>query len=178
MSDEVEVNELDTLKSRADMMGIGYHPKIGLDKLKAKINKELSSDVEEEAPAAVPEVESKRQRLGRLRKESARLVRVNVTCMNPTMKDHEGGVYTVSNGVVGTHKKYVPFNSDWHVPTIIYKHMKERMCQIFQNAKGPRGERIKSKKMIPELSIQLLNPLTGEEIKDLATQQAMANNLD
>ena len=77
-----------------------------------------------------------------------------------------------------TLKKYVPFNADWHVPVIIYKHMKERKCLIFQNGKGPRGEKIKVKKVVPELSIQLLSPLTGKEIKDLATQQAMANNLD
>ena len=175
MTDKLETNELDSLKARADMMGVGYHPKIGLEKLKAKVNDAMTDAVKEDEK---PVEETTRQKHARLRKESSRLVRINVTCMNPVMKDHEGAVYTISNSVVGTHKKYVPFNADWHVPVIIYKHMKERKCLIFQNGKGPRGEKIKVKKVVPELSIQLLSPLTGKEIKDLATQQAMANNLD
>lgn len=175
MTDKLETSELDNLKARADMMGVGYHPKIGLEKLKAKVN-DAMSDVSKEDEEPVEE--TTRQKNGRLRKEASRLVRINVTCMNPSMKDHEGAVYTISNGVVGTHKKYVPFNSDWHVPTIIYKHMKERKCLIFHNGKGPRGEKIKVKKIINELAIELLSPLTISEIKDLATQQAMANNLD
>ena len=45
MTDKLETNELDSLKARADMMGVGYHPKIGLEKLKAKVNDAMTDAV-------------------------------------------------------------------------------------------------------------------------------------
>lgn len=177
---DVQIKELDSLRNRANTLGLTFHPNMGVTKLRALVedamggNEPVSVDTEE------PKVESKGQRITRLRKEASRLVRVVVTNMNPTMKDHDSAIYTVSNSVVGTHKKLVPFNNTegWHVPQIIVNHMKERTCQIWVNGKGPRGEKVKVKKMIPELNVIELNALTPAQLKDLATQQAMANNLD
>ena len=39
--DEME-DELTLLKERADMMGVKYHPSIGLEKLKEKVNEKLA----------------------------------------------------------------------------------------------------------------------------------------
>lgn len=180
MSEDSKPTELELLKKRADLMGVVYHPKIGVDKLRAKLSNENEAVKEESKEQGTFVIETSGQRKARLRKDASRLVRINVTCMNPAMKEHEGMIYTVSNSVVGTFKKYVPFNTTdgWHVPSIIYKHMKERECQVFHNGKGPRGEKIKVKRMIPELNIQNLDALTPQELKDLGKQQAMANNLD
>jgi hypothetical protein len=41
---EEQPNELDLLKQRADTMGIAYHPSIGLDKLKAKVQAKLDGE--------------------------------------------------------------------------------------------------------------------------------------
>jgi hypothetical protein len=56
--------------------------------------------------------------------------------------------------------------------------MLERKCQVFFSVKGPRGTKIKKGKLIKELAIEKLDPLTPKELDDLARQQAMANNLD
>ena len=184
MSPAQEPSKLDILKARAEKLGIKYHHRVGEEKLAAQIKKVLEQPDELPVITApvnsdIQKAETARQHKGRMRKDAARLVRIRVTCMNPNKKDWEGEMYTVSNSVAGTFKKYVPFNAEngWHVPNIIYKHMLERKCQIFYTVKGPQGNKIRKGKLVPELNIEVLEPLTRTEIKDLATQQAMAGNI-
>jgi hypothetical protein len=179
-----EPTELETLRERAKAMNITFHPSIGVDNLKAKIKDAMEGnkpdpDADEKEPVPVA-AESQKEMHSRLRKEAGRLVRINVTCMNPAMKEHQGAIYTVSNSVVGTFKKYVPFNTEdgWHVPNIIYQHMLERKCQVFHTVKDSRGNAIKKGKLIKELSIDLLKPLDEKEIKDLAQKQALSRAID
>lgn len=175
---------LDDLKILADEMGVKYHPAIGRDKLIAKIEEARSENAIAEAVAeVVPEKpEAKRetpgQRRQRLQKEAAKLVRLRVTNMNPNKKEWEGEIFTVSNSVVGTFKKYVPFGIEWHVPDIIFKAIQARQCQVFTTVNGPRGNKMRKGKMIKEFSVEVLPPLTEAELKDLAQQQAMAGNID
>lgn len=173
--------ELDTLKARAKMLGIKFHPNISLDTLRERVNssasedQQLEGDVMSTAPAEDGR-ETKMQRRNRLYAEANKLVRIRVSNMNPHTREHAGSYYTVSNSVVGTFTKYVPFDNEegWFVPSIIYKHMKERECQIFVNAKDGKGRDIRKGKMVPELSIELLPDLTVQELQDLAQRQAMA----
>jgi hypothetical protein len=172
-------DELDVLKKRATMMGVKYHPTISLEKLREKVSAAMEGASEPEPVQREPGKESTGERNARLRKESAKLVRIRVTCMNPNKKEHEGEIFTASNSVVGTFKKYVPFNTEdgWHVPTIIYKMICDRKCQVFFTAKGPRGNKIRKGKLIKEFNVELLPDLTPEELHELATKQAMANNI-
>jgi hypothetical protein len=175
---------LDDLKTLADEMGLKYHPAIGRDKLIAKIEEARSENAIADAVAEVvpekPEVkkETPGQKRQRLQKEAAKLVRLRVTNMNPNKKEWEGEIFTVSNSVVGTFKKYVPFGVEWHVPHIIYEAIVARQCQVFTTVNGPRGNKMRKGKMIKEFSIEVLPPLTEAEIKDLAQQQAMSGAID
>lgn len=187
-NEELEVvtqDELEVLKQRADILGIAYHPSIGLQKLRAKVRQATE---EREVPTPEEEVANELQTSGetegeiraRKRREAAALVRVRVSCMNPNKKDYEGEFFSVGNGVVGTFTKYVPFNNEegWHIPTIIYKDLKQRQCQIFINAKDNRGNAIRKAKLIKEFNVELLEPLTEEEMKELAHRQATAHSID
>ena len=49
-----KVNELTLLKERADMMGIPYHPSIGLEKLKEKVDTVLKPAEDETEPERKP----------------------------------------------------------------------------------------------------------------------------
>jgi hypothetical protein len=184
MSEEnLETNELELLKQRAEKLGIKFHPNIGLEALRERVNERLAASTEaskEEAASAEKGEETEAQRRQRLKKEASRLVRIRVSCMNPNKKAWEGEVFTVSNSVVGTFKKYVPFNADegWHVPEIIYKQIRDRKCQVFQWVKGPRGEKIRKGKLINEFNVEVLPPLTKEELEELARQQALARAID
>jgi hypothetical protein len=214
--EEVEQTELDKLKEYATGLGIEFHPNIGLEKLKERIDAAFPAPavvaeepVEEEIPApsqlaaqtptitaeslsrAVADtqlaaglaeqklaehvVETKDAKRFRQRKEATALVRVNVMNMNPFRKEWEGDTYCVGNGVIGTIKRYVPFNTDWHVERALLNVMEERKCQIFTTRKDPRtGQEVKTPRTIKELQIAILPPLTEKELKELAQRQAMA----
>lgn len=178
----VQQDELAVLKTRADKMGITYHPSIGLDKLREKVNGALVDQAPDTTKPAENTAgkETDGQRRARLIKEASALVRIRVTCMNPNKKEWEGDLFTVSNSVVGTFKKYVPFNAEdgWHVPNIIYKQIKARKCQVFSTVRDNNGNKMRKGKLINEFSIEVLDPLTPEELEDLARKQAMANSID
>ena len=174
-------SELDALKARADLMNIKYHPSIGVDKLKEKIAEAMgeadeSPEVEADEAPAEPVGETPNQRKIRLKKEANQLIRCRVTCMNPNKSEWEGEILTVANAAVGTIKKYVPFNTEWHVPRFILNVLKARECQVFYTYVDKRtGNKTRKGKLVKEFAIEELPPLTKEELRDLAQRQAMAN---
>lgn len=197
--------QLETLKARADLLKIQYHPSIGLEKLQEKINAKLaetseqaqeSSKKEPEAPSAaspsvqaeIPEVEGQvvdveetpMQRRDRKRKEANELVRIRVTCMNPAKREWEGEMFSAGNSLVGNVSKYVPFNNDegWHVPRIIFNMIKDRECQVFVSKRDDRGNVTRQGKLIKEFAVEVMPDLTVEELHDLAQRQAMAGSID
>lgn len=183
---EVIQDELAALKVRADLMGLAYHPSIGLEKLRVKVEDALS-DTPDKVEAGVlptslglPHIESADEFRGRKLKEAAELVRIRLSCMNPNKKDWAGEIITTGNAVVGTFAKYVPFNAEegWHVPRIIYEQLLDRKCQIFVTTRDGKGNSIRKGKLIREFAIEVLAPLTMEELKDLAQRQALANAID
>ena len=184
--DEVVVqDELDALKARANLLGVKFHPSISLEKLREKVNAAVTSDgaatSEEEAKDPTePKQETIGEKRKRLKTEALKLVRIRLTCLNPAKKEWEGEIITVGNSLIGSVKKFVPFNADdgWHVPHVIYQQLKERQCQIFYTATDARGNKVRKGKLIKEFAIEVLPPLTKEELDELARRQAMAKAID
>ena len=184
--DEVVVqDELDALKARANLLGVKFHPSISLEKLREKVNAAVTSEgaatSEEEAKdPAEPKQETIGEKRKRLKTEALKLVRIRLTCLNPAKKEWEGEIITVGNSLIGSVKKFVPFNADdgWHVPYVIYQQLKERQCQIFYTATDARGNKVRKGKLIKEFAIEVLPPLTKEELEELARRQAMAKAID
>ena len=180
---ELAQDELQTLKARADLLGIQYHPSIGLDKLKEKLNSALADKPKEEekpAVAASPAQESEAQMLQRMREEQLSLVRIRIACMNPNKAEWQGELFTFGNTLVGTHTKFVPFNAEdgWHVPRILLDILLDRQCQIFVVGKTRNGTTIRQGKLIKEFAVEVLPPLSQTELRDLAQRQAMAESTD
>lgn len=186
---EVIQDELTALKTRADLMGLSYHPSIGLEKLRAKVKSVLDGTPEGAAEeptvtvtstANLPHIETPDEFRGRKRKESSELVRIRLSCMNPNKKDWAGEIITTGNSLVGTFAKYVPFAAEegWHVPRIIYDQLVERKCQVFVSTRDSKGNTTRKGKLIKEFAIEVLPSLTIEELKDLAQRQALANAID
>lgn len=179
-------DELTTLKERATLMGLKFHPSISLDKLREKVNAATDEsdepDVEVVSAKAVAPVieETMNQKRNRLKKEALALVRIRLTCMNPAKAEWEGEIFTVGNALIGSVKKFVPFNADdgWHVPTVILQQLQERQCQVFVSAKDARGNNVRRGKLIKEFAIEILPPLTKEELEELARRQAMSKAID
>ena len=185
-ADLPEIDELSVLKQRAQLMGITFHPNIGLDKLREKVAAHLSTDEPSAAAIAesnaaeqvaqAPQKETPAEYRARRLREATALVRIRVTCMNPAKREWQGEIITAGNSLVGTHRKYVPFNGEpWHVPRIIYNQLIERQCQVFHTMPDGRGGKMRKGKLIKEFAIEVLPNLTKEELRDLAQRQAMAN---
>lgn len=179
---EVVVDELAALKQRADQLGITYHPSIGLEKLREKVNAAINSETPpvEAEPEAAPVAaiqESVAERRARMRREANELIRIRVTCMNPAKKEWEGELFTAGNSSVGSFTKFIPFNADegWHVPKIIYNQLIQRQCQIFVTTRDSRGNQVRTGKLIKEFAVEVLPPLTVQELQDLALKQTATN---
>lgn len=192
---EVPQDELTALKVRAKQMGLSFHPSIGLDKLRKKVAAQITGEEQTPEVAAppstitppaesthipVPRVETKVQRTARKRKEASRLVRVMVTCMNPAKKQWEGEMFTCGNSLVGSFREFVPFDNDagWHIPQMIVNQILERKCQVFYTAKTSRGNTTRKGKLIKEFNVVIMDPLTKDEMGELAQRQALANSID
>lgn len=177
-------SELDALKRRAEQMGITYHPNIGVDKLKAKINDKLANDSAPESNEPEPvvaespdeEAETDPQRRVRKLREAGLLRRIRLTCMNPMKSEWQGEIFTAGNGTVGNFKKYVPYETEWHVPQIILNMIEQRQYQTFYTVRDKRtGQQGRKGKLVKEYAIEYLPDLTEQELKDLAQRQAMSS---
>ena len=171
---ETNMTELEQLKAKADELKVSYHPSISAAKLREKL---AAVNALGEVVAATAPVE---QDLSRQRREASKLVRIRVTCMNPMKNEWPGEIFTTGNDVVGTFKKYVPFNADdgWHVPHIIYEMIRDRQCQVFTTSRTKNGIGVRQSKLIKEFAVEVLPDLTEAELAELAQRQAMAKSVD
>ena len=111
-------------------------------------------------------------------KEANRLVRIRVTCMDPNKKGWKGDFFTVMNPTIGTVKKFIPFNTIWHVPVVLLKQLKRKKRQEFYEVKAKYGLKIKRPRMVPMYAIEELPDLTKDELDELARKQAMNHSID
>ncbi|WP_199097225.1 hypothetical protein [Dyella sp. ASV21] len=114
--------------------------------------------------------------------EQMKLVRIRVTNLNPAKKDLRGEIFTVANAILGTVRKFVPYGEDtdngYHVPQIIYNELKEKKFVSVKTKKGEHGQMHVEQRLVPEFALEVLPPLTKEELNQLARQQAAAQGLD
>lgn len=188
------LNELDTLKARADQMGITYKSNIGVEALKAKINAKLDDKPDpgdgDEAQAgttaqtetgttAAPVELTKAQQEQKFRneqqKEHMALVRVRISCLNPMKSQVKGEFITVANKYLGTVTKFVPFGEQtdegFHIPKILLAEMRNRKFNSVTTKKGPNGQMLPTQRLVPEFAIEELEPLTEQELARLAAAQ-------
>ena len=187
MSEEIQESnyELDALKAKADLLGIKYHHKEGPDRLRIKIENHLA---EKENPVAseglssqdisfLSEEEFKKQEKNHRKLKANSMVRIRLTCLNPDKKAWPGEVFSVGSAKLGTFKRYVPFSAEdgWHVPHILFEMIKERKYSHRYIIKDSQGRDITKSKLVNEFAVEVLPPLTKEELKELARKQSMNN---
>lgn len=181
---ESPAEALAALKTRADRLGIQYHPSIGYEKLSEKVTAALTAATTEQPqqPKAVvmDQTETLNEKRARKKREAFKLTRIRITCMNPAKREWEGEIFTGGNDEVGSVTKYVPFNNDegWHVPQILLNIIQDRQCQVFHSVRQPNGTSVRKSKIIKEFAVEILDQLTPEEIKDLALRQAATKSIE
>ena len=166
------LDELAILKERADTMGITYSPNIGIEKLKEKINTVLNIN-EDNTDTVEDKEEAKRYKQ---MKDAMKLVRVIITPTQSNKTELHGEIFTVSNSLVGTIKKYVPFGVEvgYHIPQIIYDAIKDKKANHFYTQRI-NGVDIRKYRSMPAYNVVVLDPLTGEDLKQLADDQRARN---
>lgn len=175
---EIVEDERATLTRQAELLGVQFHPNISTDKLRERVvvalratATDMSTGLTQEPTIEASVVESENVRRLRLRKEAGKLIRVQITCMDPSKKEYQGEIITAGNSVVGSYRKFILFNEPYHVPNILLAQLEEKQCQIFVTVKGDRGQKHRQGKMIKAYAIQRLAPLTEEERKELGDDQ-------
>lgn len=188
--------ELTQLKERADQLGIKYHPNIGVEALRQKVSEALSDkappasdkapDPEAKADAAPEEkpapaktkAETEQELRTRIIVEATALVRCRITCLNPAKAHSKGEIITVGNKYTGAISKMVAFgeatDNGYHIPKIIFDELKQRKFNSVRSVKAPNGTHRPEQRLVPEFALEVLEPLTPEDLERLARQQAAA----
>lgn len=181
---EQQTNELDLLKQRAKLIGVTFSNNISAETLREKIRAKLDGEVskeestevnplDEDKPATTETLAQKMQR------EQMRLIRLRITNLDPKKKDVPGEIITVANRYLGTVRKYIPFgevtDNGYHVPYCIYTELQSRQFLNIRTIKDPRtGTNRIETSLAREFALEILPPLTKEELERLATSQIAA----
>ena len=136
--------------------------------------------VTQPTPAAQPQHLTKAQQEQAYREEMQReqmkLIRCRITCLNPLKAQIKGEIITVANRYLGTVRKMVPFGEQtdegFHIPKVLFDELKSRKFNSVTTKKGPNGQRLPVSRLVPEFAIEVLDPLTEEELAELAAAQA------
>ncbi len=186
-----QYDELDLLKRRANLMGITVNPNITLDALKQKISdaqtaseqKHVSHNNVASLPLDNPMENQSVRRISKeaelrkhLHKEKMKLVRLRISNLDPKKKDLQGEIITVANQYLGTVRKFIPFgeatDNGYHVPYVLYETLKDRkFLQIKTRRDKNTGQQIVEHNYVNEFSLEILPPLTPEELARLSTTQ-------
>ena len=196
-------SELDMLKKRAKLMGISHSPNIGVDALKEKIQQAMEgpaktvtqqeqknvqnddnvkSQQNSQTNALTGQRKEKKISLRQyLQSEKMKLVRVRITNLDPKKKDLPGEIITVANEYLGTVRKYVPFgevtDNGYHIPQCIYDLLKARTFVSIKTRRGSKGEEIVEHQNAREFALEILPPLTADELAKLGAAQQAAGGL-
>lgn len=183
MTEEVQkpLDELQILFKQADAMGISYSKNISIETLRKRIADKQEGVVEEEVQKPVAEatvnsvISASKQRQAKI-KEATKLIRIRVTNMNPAKSELPGEIFTTGNSVIGTIRKYVPFGGTasevgYHVPQIILNMLRRRTFTTTVEKRNDKGLVYYEKQVRKEFAIEVLDPLTQEELDKLAQDQ-------
>lgn len=171
--------EAEDLRGELEARGVTVHHKTGVDKLRSKLEEVLTGESTngEEVQAEEPVTEKKVTKTKLTPEQDAlRLIRVIVSPNDPLLATYPGLIFTVGSSIVNKGKmikKYVPFNNDegWHVPNIIYQQIENAQMQKFKTVKMPNGERVLQPYITKKFNVEVLPPLTEEELSKLASAQ-------
>lgn len=179
MSDDTNtpvIDELAILKDKAKVLGINAG-NMGVDALRQKIAEKMAESQKSTEVVQPDEEMTALQRRQHLKREYLKLVRCRIFNNNPQKQDLQGELIIVGNKYLGMQKKMIPFGepteNGYHIPLIIYNELKNRRYQSI-TVKGRAGKEEIVRKMLPEYTLEVMPPLTREELNELALTQAAA----
>jgi hypothetical protein len=167
--------------------GVKLHHKTGSQKLRDTLKAVMDGTYQNETEAvpkateSIPDVKELTavEHVKKLTKEqrALRMQRIVVSPNDPLMSSYNGLIFTVGSSAVNKGKmikKYVPFNNDdgWHVPQIIIDQIDAAEMQKFRQVTLPNGDKGLQPYLTKKFNVQILDPLTRDEMEILAAAQA------
>lgn len=181
-TEDTEINERDYWKEQANIRGVSYPNNVPTQKLKELVQAKIA---EQEAmttggtrgrnslEALAPEV---------LRNidEATALVRFTIHTLDPSKQDWTGITVTAGNANFSPVRRTIPLNAPvWHAERILVELLKSMQYAHRKSERHPRlkthVDNLTKAKYLPCFKIVELPPLTPEELKALAEQQALNN---
>ena len=170
-----------SLREKGKLMGLTFAPNMSTTRMIEELTaaRELylnpTSDVQTEE-----ETEDEFTLRRKLKMENTKLVRIQISCLNPQKSDLPGEIFTVHNEYVGTIRKFIPYNeagNAYHVPLFLLKFLKDKkFMQIIQPAKGSTAP--PTTRLVNEFAINILPDLTEAELRELARAQGAARSAE
>lgn len=181
---ESEKLEKKELMAKLRELGIKFSPNSGIDTLRAKYeaaftSSDTSSVEKAESTPMKPEQQTKATAFQKAWRDNMKLIRCSIRNNNPLKNGLHGEIITFANPVIGKVSKYVPWDAagnSYHIPVCIYKILKRRKyLSITSHVDKNTGQMTVERVFKPEFSIEVLPPLTQEELNKLKeTQRARA----
>ena len=184
LSEQETVETLKDLKAQADLMGIKYPANAGVKKMVELIDEHKKNLEEEntEAETTSDQITSEKPRtnkIGDIMDEALKLIRVRVTVNNPSKQSREGEIISAGNAVIGFVSKFIPYQpafyeNGYHIPKIILDAMKEMKHTRYPKKKdrfNATMDDYDNARLVPDFTIEVLPPLTEQELKELAEYQ-------
>lgn len=130
------------------------------------LSKVTFADLEKEANA---EAETRNA------KEANKLVRCRIMTNDPDKQGLFGEIFTVRNSRIPAISKFIPYDKPTHIPEIMLSVIREKQFQKFVESTDGKGNKITKTSMIPMYNIEILPPLTNEELKAIKQKQLAEN---
>ena len=173
------------MKAKAEEMGLEFKGNISnadlqemidyadpaegqVEKLDEQLKEAAKPKEEVKKVEVVPEM-SIQQRKAKARKEAFKLNRCIITSMDKDKAELSGEIISAGSSFTGFVKKYIAFNIEWQVPSILLSTLKEKKLLATRTRKTPKGD-VKENFEAPAYSIQELPQLTEKELEALKAE--------
>lgn len=177
-------DEKSVLLQQAKVMGLSVSNNIGLETLKEKIRAHLEETSAKDEPAEpeTPVADKPKTLREVMYQEQMKLVRIRIVNLDPKKASLKGEVFTVANEYIGTVRKFIPYDPEvsengYHVPYCIYTQLVEKKFLSIR-VTTVNGKEHVSHAWAKEFGIEVLPPLTPEELRQLAQAQLAAGSID
>lgn len=192
MSDKVEKQEtetqiemsekemLDSLKVVAEDLGITYSPNIKYATLKMKVDAAIQAELprpDKDEVTKTPEVlEAEKNQAIKL--DLTKLVRCMIVSNDPAMKEWDmTPYYSFSNSTITLDSITIPLGVEWHIPNAYVGMLQAMECKIPVKTKDEKGRPITIRRSVKKYNVNILPPLTAEELEALKMAQVMRDGL-
>lgn len=112
-----------------------------------------------------------------------RLERIRITNLDPADSALQGAIITVNNAYLGKVSKFIPYDdtseNGYHVPVILANELRNRKFPMRKEQKRNRfGVKTYKTIMANKFQIDVLEPLSSEELEELGKRQAASQAID